>query len=246
MLYGDYHTHTIYSHGTGTIRDNVEKAYEEGLTEIAICDHGPGHFLYGVKEEKLYEMRKEIDLLNEEYNDKGLKILLGIEANVMNFDGDIDVNENILEILDILLLGYHYGIMPKRFKDAARLYILNPISKVLPIGRDKIIKKNTDALISAINRYPVNIITHPGSKAKVDVKRLAREAKKSGVCLEINSKHSELSVENIKLAASEDVDFVLGSDAHSKDRVADITSGLARARLAGLDESRIINLKSEV
>ena len=48
-LYGDYHTHTIYSHGSGTIRDNVEEALRKGLKEIGICDHGPGHYLYGVK-----------------------------------------------------------------------------------------------------------------------------------------------------------------------------------------------------
>ncbi len=51
-LYGDYHTHTIYSHGSGTIRDNVEEALRKGLKEIGICDHGPGHYLYGVKKEK--------------------------------------------------------------------------------------------------------------------------------------------------------------------------------------------------
>lgn len=48
-LYGDYHTHTIYSHGSGTIEDNVKAAINKGLKEIAICDHGPGHYLYGVK-----------------------------------------------------------------------------------------------------------------------------------------------------------------------------------------------------
>ncbi len=52
-IIGDYHTHTIYSHGKGTIRENVEAAIERGLEEIAICDHGPGHIIYGAKE-KIY------------------------------------------------------------------------------------------------------------------------------------------------------------------------------------------------
>lgn len=242
-LFGDYHTHTIYSHGTGTIRDNVEEAYSKGLKEIAICDHGPGHFLYGVKKDKLYEMRAEVDKLNLEYNPKGLKILLGIEANIMSYDGDIDVDDEILEILDILLLGYHYGVIPKKFKDAIRLYIFNPLIKIQPIGRKKLIAKNTDAMIKAINKYPVKIITHPGSKAMLDIKILAKHAAKADVALEISSKHSELSVENIKIAATEDVDFVFGSDAHSSDRVADVVVSLAKAKDAKLPLDRVINVE---
>ncbi|WDC83585.1 PHP domain-containing protein [Caloramator sp. mosi_1] len=42
-IIGDYHTHTIYSHGKGTIEDNVKAAINKGLKEIVISDHGPGH-----------------------------------------------------------------------------------------------------------------------------------------------------------------------------------------------------------
>ena len=38
--------------------------------------------IYGVKRSKLFEMREEIDKLNKEYA-KDIKILLGVEANVM-------------------------------------------------------------------------------------------------------------------------------------------------------------------
>ena len=48
-LYADYHTHTVYSHGTGSIMDNVMAARKKGLTEIAITDHGISHFAYGVR-----------------------------------------------------------------------------------------------------------------------------------------------------------------------------------------------------
>ena len=42
MIYGDYHTHTTYSHGKGRVEDNVKAAIAAGLREIAITDHGPG------------------------------------------------------------------------------------------------------------------------------------------------------------------------------------------------------------
>lgn len=39
-ILGDYHTHTVFSHGHGSIEDNVKAAIKMGLKEIAITDHG--------------------------------------------------------------------------------------------------------------------------------------------------------------------------------------------------------------
>ena len=77
MIY-DHHTHTVYSHGKGTIEDNVRVASEKGLSSIAITDHGPGHLTYGIKMEKLPEMRAKIDRLKSVYPD--IEVLLGVEA----------------------------------------------------------------------------------------------------------------------------------------------------------------------
>lgn len=243
QLIGDYHTHTLYSHGGGSIRDNVEVAFNKGLKEIAICDHGPGHYLYGVKKEKLPIMREEIDRLNEEFMPKGLQILLGVEANLIGYDGSIDMNDNLIKLTDILLLGYHYGVIPSSIKDFLGMYIRNPISKVLPFRRKNLIELNTRAFIKAINNYPIDIITHPSSKAKLDIKTLAREAGKVGAALEINSKHSQLSIENIKIALKEDVEFVVNSDAHSPADVGNVEESLRRANIANLPLDRIRNIE---
>ena len=42
-LTADYHTHTIFSHGKGTILENALSAKEIGLKSIAITDHGFSH-----------------------------------------------------------------------------------------------------------------------------------------------------------------------------------------------------------
>jgi len=60
LLYGDYHTHTRYSHGKGSVKDNAQAAYEKGLKEIAITDHGFGHIFFGVKRKKIDEIRQKI------------------------------------------------------------------------------------------------------------------------------------------------------------------------------------------
>ena len=54
----DYHTHTTYSHGKGSILDNALSAKERGLSEIAITDHGYGHHAFGIKQKKLPEMKE--------------------------------------------------------------------------------------------------------------------------------------------------------------------------------------------
>lgn len=242
-LIGDYHTHTIYSHGTGTIRDNVEVALKKGLTEIAICDHGPGHYLYGVKKKNIPIMREEINRLNEEFIPKGIKILLGVEANLTGYSGSIDMNDRLIDQVDILLLGYHYGVTPHNIYDGIGMYARNPLSKALPIGRERLLELNTKAFVKAINNYKIDFITHPGSKAKVDIRTLAREAAKVGTALEINSKHSQLSVESIKLAMEEDVEFVVNSDAHRPEDVGSVEESLKRAKEANLPLERIRNIR---
>ena len=38
-ILADYHTHTIYSHGKGTIEDNVKVAISKGIETLGISDH---------------------------------------------------------------------------------------------------------------------------------------------------------------------------------------------------------------
>lgn len=241
-IIGDYHTHTIYSHGTGTIRDNVKVAIKKGLKEIAICDHGPGHRLYGIHKEDIIKMREEIDRLNEEYKD--INILLGIEANIMDYKGTIDLDKDDIAIIDILLLGYHYGIVPENPKDMLMFYFLNPASKVLPFLKNKMETLNTNAMIQAIIKYPIDIITHPSSKARVNIKKIAEVAYENNTALEINSNHSQLSVENIKIALKSKVEFYINSDAHNPSKVGDFEKGIQRALQTKIPVHRIKNAEN--
>ncbi len=68
ILLGDYHTHTIYSHGWGTIEDNVKVAVKKGLKQIAITDHGFDHRMFGVNRKVIGEMREEVERLKKIYD----------------------------------------------------------------------------------------------------------------------------------------------------------------------------------
>lgn len=161
----------------------------------------------------------------------------------MDYDGNIDIDKEILEIIDILLLGFHYGIFPKNIKSIFNFYLLNPISKILLFFEEKMKELNTKAIIRAIEKYPIDIITHPGSKAKLDIIKVANVAYKNGTALEINSSHSQLSVENIKIALKTEVEFYINSDAHDPTRVGDLEEGISRALKAKVPIDRIRNAK---
>lgn len=238
-LYADYHTHTIYSHGTGTIMDNVMAARSKGLTEIAITDHGIRHFTFGVKKSNIAKMRDEIDRINE--NCEGIKVLLGMECNIISSDGDIDMNDEIRKYLDILLVGYHMMVRPKGLKDTWNIYGLNYLDKFFSINTEKTKEKNTISIAKAIERHKIDIITHPGARIPIDTTYIAQIAAKAGTALEINSHSSAMTAEHVKAAAKYGVKFVIDSDAHRPEDVGRLDNGLKIAMEAGLESSQIIN-----
>ena len=92
-ILGDYHTHTKYSrhnHGKSSIEDNVRVAYEKGLRQVGISDHGFNQKLYGVRRKDIEKVKLEIEDAKERYP---IEVLLGIEANLISSNGDIDIVE---------------------------------------------------------------------------------------------------------------------------------------------------------
>lgn len=240
-IFADYHTHTVYSHGKGTIKQNVDEAIKKGLTEIAISDHGYGHFLYGIKRDALPKMRKEIDEINKFY-DK-IHVKLGMEANIISRKGDLDIGKETTSKLDIVLAGYHFGAIPNNIGDCFMMHGNNFLARYSDAVDKKARVFNTDAVVAAIYNNPIDILTHPGAKANIDTREVAKAAAKRGTALEINSSHGFLTVEYIKIAMKEDVKFVISSDAHRPQDVGNVKLGIERAIEAGLSVDQIINVK---
>ena len=238
-LYADYHTHTVYSHGTGSIMDNVIAARKKGLTELAITDHGIRHFAFGVKEKDIASMRDEIDKINR--NSEGIKVLLGMECNLISTDGDIDMNDEIRKYLDILLVGFHMMVLPKNLNEFMKIYGRNYLAKTFHIGAEGIGKLNTESMIKAIQRHKIDIITHPGTRIPMDTTLIAKAAAKAGTALEINSHSSYMQAEHVIAAAKEGARFVINSDAHCPENVGNLQKGLNIAIEAGLTSDQIIN-----
>ena len=94
----DLHTHTTYSHGRGSIADNAAKAAELGLERLGISDHGPGSLSYGIDMNKIPQMRKDIGEAGKLFPQ--LKIELGVEANIANLSGRLDIGKEEQKLFD--------------------------------------------------------------------------------------------------------------------------------------------------
>lgn len=207
-LIGDFHTHTTYTHGTGTIEENVKQAENLGLEAIAITEHAYNS-RYHIKRGDMEKMRSEIDSIKDKYK---TKILLGIETNIISSDGDVDVPDSELEKLDVVVLGFHKMTRVK-MREFFKFVLPNLMRKKTSKTQ---IDRNTMAYIKAMDKHRVSILAHLNyGGCRVDSVRLARECAKRGIYIELNGKRINFTQDEILGMLETDVKFIINSDAHN-------------------------------
>jgi putative hydrolase len=232
-LFADYHTHTIFSHGTGGVGDNVEAAIRQGLSTVGITDHSIAHFMYGVKKGQLGRYIESIEAAKKQYGDR-ITVKSGLELNLTGLDGGADLPEGYK--FDMLILGFHKAGVPKNIPTAWTFLTGRSFGHVNEI---------TKAYVLAIKKRHIDIISHPGYGVPVDFKALGRACADYGTLFEINEKHADLNVEDIHAAASQGARFVISSDAHRPQDVGRTPGALALAERAGLSRRQIANARED-
>lgn len=241
-IIADYHTHTIYSngknqrvrHAEGTMEENVQEAIKKGLKTIGISDHGYRHFLYGINRDDVSRMREEVDSLKEKYKD--IEILLGIECNILDDKGNIDMDDGIRDKFDYVMAGYHFASIPTSIRG-----LINHASNYA-LNTERAKRYNTNALVNAIKNNDIFIITHPGDKGDVYIEEVAKAAKERNVMLEINNSHARLNEEQLRKIDSIGNRFVIGSDAHKPFMVGNFSNAFDTIKKSGIDIKRIANV----
>jgi putative hydrolase len=241
-IIADLHTHTKFSHGKGSVLDNITAGLVQGLQAVGIADHGPNSAPWvGASVKAFRRMIAEVRDLDR--RTLGLKVLAGAECNITSARGHLDLPLEVRAELDIVLAGLHPGIRPRSGKDWLALTGANWYAKVNPGYRKRVRVANTKAVIEAVLRNDIDVITHPGYHLDIDTVELARACAFRNTALEINARHREMTAEFCRLAAAEGAKFVINSDAHSPDAVGSVARGLAVARAAGLGPQQILNLE---
>jgi len=228
-LTADYHTHTTFSHGTGSVTDNVNAALSRGLTTIGITDHSIGHALYGVKRREFGNYLYHIAQAREAFTGR-IEVKAGLELNLTGLSGSFDLPEGVF---DVLILGYHKAAWCADLRSAWTFF------------RGKRVDTITQGYIEALKSGRITIVSHPGYGVPVNYRLLARACADYGVLFEINEKHEGARPEEIAEAAAEPVKFVLSSDAHRPEDVGSVPRAMALAQCAGLSPARIVNITED-
>lgn len=215
----DFHTHTTYSHGKGSILDNAVSAKEKGLKGITISDHGFSHPAFGMKRSKLDKMKADCENAEKK---TGIKVKLGIESNLLGISGKIDVKEKDYEKLDMILAGVHRFILYDGIKEWFKLFGNNFFTNAFKKQASaSLIKRNTAVYINAIKNNPIDILTHVNYLVFADAVEVAKACADYGTYFEINTKKVHLSDDEWQKVINTNVNFVIDSDAHTPSRVGD-------------------------
>ena len=235
MFIGDYHTHTTFSDGKGSVMENAVAAKEKGLREIAVTDHGFRILTMGFK--KYLRAKRECKAAEEA---TGIKVIAGVEADVVSPQGDVDIREDHVAPIDFIIVGFHKFAFPKNLSTFFKMYLVTYFNGLIPTGK-KARERNTRALIAAIERYPIKVVAHLNHSLKVNVGEVARACAERGVLVELNVKHLRALKGHWQELVDSGAEFVLSSDAHRPREVGDLQAAFDEAIKHGIAPARIVN-----
>lgn len=223
----DLHTHTIASgHAYNTLREMAKAASDKGLSVLGITEHAPK--MPGTCHSFYFHNLKTVP--RELY---GIRLLLGSEVNIMDFEGNIDLEERDLKGMDIIIASLH-----------------------TPCIKPGSIKENTTAYLKVMENPYVNIIGHPDDgRYPVDYRALVEGAKEKGKVLELNN-HSldpkcfrrdarENDLKMLELCKEYAVPVIMGSDAHFDTLIGEFSMAKKLLEEVDFPEELVLNRSVE-
>lgn len=219
----DVHTHTIASgHAFSTLQEMAQAAAGKGLKLLGITEHSPG--IPGSCDPIYF---RNLHVVPRQMY--GIELLLGAEINILDCNGNIDMDEYYLKMLDLRIAGIH--------------------SLCYTHGSAE---ENTEGLVKVISNPYINIISHPGDgTAKLNFEPLVIAAKEYHTLLEINNsslkpcrnkpdaKNNNLEI--LRLSKKYEVPVILGSDAHISFDIATYDYALQLVSETDFPEELIMN-----
>lgn len=223
----DLHTHTIASgHAYNTLREMAKAASDKGLSVLGITEHAPK--MPGTCHSFYFHNLKTVP--RELY---GIRLLLGSEVNIMDFEGNIDLEERDLKGMDIIIASLH-----------------------TPCIKPGSIKENTTAYLKVMENPYVNIIGHPDDgRYPVDYRALVEGAKEKGKVLELNN-HSldpkcfrrdarENDLKMLEFCKEYAVPVIMGSDAHFDTLIGEFSMAKKLLEEVDFPEELVLNRSVE-
>lgn len=227
QIIADLHTHTLAStHAYSTVSEMVLAARAKGLYAIAITDHA--RTMPGAPREWYFSSLRELPLYHH-----GVMTLAGIEANVLDLNGTLDLEENDAPKMDWVVASIHNLGLPG---------LENPD-----------VEKCTNLWMNVAKNPYVRVIGHSGDPAfAYNYDRVIPEFGRNGKLVEINSHTFDVRKRNIencrKIALAckkHGVPLVVDSDAHFETQVGNFAHALELLEEIGFPEELIVNSSRE-
>lgn len=219
----DLHTHSIVSgHAYSTLQENIAVAREVGLSILGTSEHTEG--MPGSTANIYFRNMKVLPRKIQ-----GVYLLRGAEANIIDYEGNIDIEGRSLKHLDYVIASLH--------------------EPCISFGT---IEENTKAILGAMKQPKVKIIGHPDdSRYPIDQEVVVKAAKEKGIFLELNNASLQGNAlrqgarENLKtllpLCVEYRVPIILGSDAHVSFDVGKLEDGMKLLKEMRFPEELVLN-----
>lgn len=219
---GDIHMHTVETDGRATLEEMAEAARERGYQYLAITDHSKALAMAnGLDEARAVACAKRVREIGDSL---GIRVFSGIECDILR-DGALDLADEALAELDVVIGSVHSHMN------------LEPAEM-------------TDRLLRALENPHLRILGHPTGRLLLqreaysfDFERVAAEAVKRGVWLEINASPERLDLHGplIRSAKAKGAKFTIATDAHHPKHLAGMRYGVITARRGWLGPRDIMN-----
>ena len=220
---GDVHMHTRESDGRFSLEEMAAAAGERGHSYIAITDHSKALAMAnGLDEGRAIRFAEKIRAMDQ--SGLPVRVLSGLECDIRK-DGKMDLEDDALSQLDVVIASVHSHMN----LDSAEM---------------------TDRLLAAVSNPHVKIMGHPTGRVLLhrdayiyDFERIAAEAGRRGVALEINASPERLDIHAplIRIAKSKGCKFVISTDAHHVKHLANMRYGVTMARRGWLERGDVLN-----
>lgn len=221
-LQGDFHMHSRWSDGAGTLEAMIAACAARGYAYHSISDHSVAR-TGGLEPERLRAQRAEARALGERY---GIHTLCSAEVDILA-DGGLDYDDTLLAELDIVVASIHSATSQTREEITARLIRACENPYVTIIGHP------TGRRVGGFAGYPF------------DEDAVFAAAARTGTALEIDGHPSRLDLPSGLARRARDfgVTFACDSDAHESADLGDITYAVGQARRAWITPAEVLNAR---
>jgi len=219
---GDLHMHTRETDGRATLEEMAQHCRELGYEYMAVTDHSKSLAMAnGLDEARVIAFAEKVRTLGTSL---GIRVFSGIECDIHR-DGRMDLDNEALASLDFVVASVHNN--------------MNLESSEM-----------TDRLLAAISNPYVRVIGHPTGRMLMhrdgypyDFERVAADAAKHNVALELNSSPERLDLSDVLLRAAKakGCRFVISTDAHHPKHLLNMRYGILTARRGWLEKGDVLN-----